>query len=260
MSFVLIGSTLCFITASLVFQSRPSKTQITLEKGKKWLANKLIFVDSPAPQGIPALEPSNLEVIFDELKNRVNYITSQWEELPRHEKAVWGIIGINSLVFLAWKIPRLQPFMTKHFLHLPSSDRYYTILTSVFSHKEVWHLGFNMMALKGFATNAGHFISAENLVAFYITTGLLSSLGRRLALSAFPLKISLNPLVPSLGASGAIFGIVSFVAYQAPNSQAAILFLPGFNFKLSELLACFMALDLVGILRGWRVFDHYVST
>ncbi|KAJ9076579.1 hypothetical protein DSO57_1024694 [Entomophthora muscae] len=114
-----------------------------------------------------------------------------------------------------------------------------------------------MMALKGFGTAAGNLISAENLVAFYLTTGILSSLVRRVAFSAFPHKISLNPLIPSLGASGAIFGLVSFFAYQMPHSQAGIIFLPGVKFELSDLLAFFMALDFIGVVRGWRVFDHY---
>ena len=56
------------------------------------------------------------------------------------EKAVWGILGINILVWAAWRVPRFQPFMMRHFAHHPLSGRAHTMLTATFSHESLLHL------------------------------------------------------------------------------------------------------------------------
>jgi hypothetical protein len=47
-----------------------------------------------------------------------------------------GITALNAVVFLAWQIPHpaARAFMTRHFTHHPLSGKYYTMLTSCFSH------------------------------------------------------------------------------------------------------------------------------
>ncbi|KAJ9076575.1 hypothetical protein DSO57_1024690 [Entomophthora muscae] len=119
----------------------------------------------------------------------------------------------------------------------------------------IWLATF--FVLKEFGTFAGHSMCVENLVAFYLTAGILASLVRRVVFSAFPHKVSQNFLIPGLGASGAVFGLISFSAYQVPQNPAYIAFLPGVEFKLSELLAFFMTIDFIGVVRGWRLFGHY---
>ncbi|KAJ9073656.1 hypothetical protein DSO57_1013898 [Entomophthora muscae] len=255
LSFALVGSVLCFVSASFVFQNRPSKAQVSLEKGKDCLAYNS---NDGSPRAYNPSDETSFEFFLREFRSKVNQISSNWEGLPRHEKAIWGIIGINTLVFAAWKIPRFQPFMTKHFMHAPNSDRYYTMITSAFSHNAAWHLGCNIFVLKEFGTFAGHSMCAENLVAFYLTAGILASLVRRVVFSGFPHKVSQNFLLPGLGASGAVFGLFSFSAYQVPQNPAYIAFLPGVEFKLSELLAFFMTIDFIGVVRGWHFFGHHV--
>ncbi|TFY55510.1 hypothetical protein EVG20_g9290 [Dentipellis fragilis] len=50
-------------------------------------------------------------------------------------RAVVLITGVNVAIWLAWKVPRLRPFMRAHFTHDPLSGKVYTRLTSIFSHK-----------------------------------------------------------------------------------------------------------------------------
>lgn len=47
-------------------------------------------------------------------------------------RVCYGLAATHGLVWLAWQIPRLDPFMTRHFTHHPLSGLSYTLLTSVF--------------------------------------------------------------------------------------------------------------------------------
>ncbi|KAI9291732.1 rhomboid-domain-containing protein [Neoconidiobolus thromboides FSU 785] len=170
---------------------------------------------------------------------------------------IYSIIAVNTLVFLAFRIPKFQPFLNTHFLHYPTSNKYYTLLTSVFSHKDLWHLVLNMFALKSFATISCTLLGPEQFLAFYLTSGIFASLGRRTAISLLPKFYQASKLIPSLGASGAIFSLVGYTAYHFPEAKANIMFLPFLQFDLQWMLAAFMLLDLTGIVRGWRAFDHF---
>ena len=61
----------------------------------------------------------------------------------------------------------------------------------------------------------------------------------------------------SLGASGAIYGLVGLLTWTLPHVQSHIIFLPFFHTDLRTLLGGFMLLDIAGIVFGWRVFNHW---
>lgn len=45
-------------------------------------------------------------------------------------------------------------------------------------------------------------------------------------------------------------------ALAFPNSDVSLIFLPMVKIPISWGVAGMVALDVVGILRGWRMFDH----
>ena len=61
----------------------------------------------------------------------------------------------------------------------------------------------------------------------------------------------------SIGASGAIYGLVGVLAWTLPHLQSHIIFLPMFSADLRTLLGGFMLLDVAGIVLGWRTFNHW---
>jgi rhomboid-like protein len=68
-------------------------------------------------------------------------------------QVVYGLIALNVGVFALWRfVP--EAFMITHFttsiVHM-RQRRWYTLLTSTFSHASALHLGFNMFALFSFA-------------------------------------------------------------------------------------------------------------
>ncbi|KAF9972478.1 hypothetical protein BGZ73_004405 [Actinomortierella ambigua] len=190
-----------------------------------------------------------------EVQKAIWMVRQRWVELTPGERAIWGIIGINSIVFAAWQVPRLAPFMEKWFMHSPNSGRSITLLTSVFSHHHLWHFGLNMFALYSFGASLHDHMGREQFMAFYLTTGMSASLVSHLFTVAG--RTPWLAMVPSLGASGALFGCVSATAYMYPDASVFLIFLPFFPIKIPVALGAMMGLDLIGILRGWRTFDHY---
>lgn len=72
------------------------------------------------------------------------------------ERAAWGIVAVCSVVWVLWRRgasasrPVLRQWMDTHFCHRPVSGKSYTILTSVFSHQDFWHIGCNSLSLLSF--------------------------------------------------------------------------------------------------------------
>lgn len=76
-----------------------------------------------------------------------------WNKLTPGERIFAPICLINILVFLAWRIPRLQPFMLKYFCSNPGgSSTCLPMLLSTFSHYSAVHLMANMYVLHSFST------------------------------------------------------------------------------------------------------------
>ncbi|KAG0346654.1 hypothetical protein BG004_001148 [Podila humilis] len=178
----------------------------------------------------------------------------RWKELSPGERTVWSIIGLNTIVFGAWQVPRWAPFMQKWFMHHPARGKSITLLTSMFSHQHFWHFGLNMFALHSFAVPLHDHMGMEQFLAFYITTGVTASLVSHLFTVS---RLAWAQMIPSLGASGALFGCVSSTAYMYPDASVYIIFLPFLPIKIPVALGAMMGLDLVGIIKNWKMFDHY---
>jgi hypothetical protein len=60
-----------------------------------------------------------------------------WARQNDGQRAVVIIIALNTVPFLAWRLPatQIQRFMTRSFSEFPGVNRSYTMLTSVFSHE-----------------------------------------------------------------------------------------------------------------------------
>ncbi|KAL0077195.1 hypothetical protein F4703DRAFT_1743042 [Phycomyces blakesleeanus] len=172
------------------------------------------------------------------------------------DKTMACLIGINLVVFGFWQVRSLKPFMNRWFLHHPGSPRSITLLTSCFSHQEVMHLGMNMLGLWSFGGILHDYLGREQFLALYLTMGVGANVASHIFSLAFR---NSRPLMPSLGASGAIYGLLAGTAFLYPHSSVSLIFLPFVPIKLGYALPALMSFDLAGILFKWRMFDHYVS-
>jgi rhomboid-like protein len=68
-------------------------------------------------------------------------------------------------------------------------------------------------------------------------------------------------IIPSLGASGAIYAALVVTALGFPDAQLALAIPPSFPIPIQTGVGALVLLDVVGIARGWRwVLDHSRGT
>lgn len=98
---------------------------------------------------------------------------------------------------------------------------YITLLTSMFMHGGWMHLLGNMLFLWIFGDNLEHVMGRVRYLIFYLVTGLAASLAHVVATFTF----GDNPYIPSLGASGAISGVLGGYLVLFPRRQVRVIML-----------------------------------
>ncbi|XP_004928519.1 presenilins-associated rhomboid-like protein, mitochondrial isoform X2 [Bombyx mori] len=235
----------------------------------KGLVKPLIFtvgVSAASLLGCVIWEYENLRVHASSLLRRPGtWLTAQqkksksepgplkkwWNSLRDNEKVFYPILAANLLVFGAWRIRALQPFMVKYFCSNPSGGAVcLPMVLSTFSHYSPLHLAANMYVLYSFMPAALSSMGKEQFTAMYLSAGVISSF------ASFLYKVMLNQPGLSLGASGAIMSVLSYVCMQYPDTKLSIIFLPMYTFAAGSAIKVIMGIDLAGVVLGWKFFDH----
>jgi membrane associated rhomboid family serine protease len=107
------------------------------------------------------------------------------------------------------RVPGLQP--------TPLSV-YFTLLTSMFMHGGLMHLLGNMWFLWIFGDNIEQDLGRLRYLVFYLVCGLLASLAHVLLNRTGPAS-----MIPSLGASGAISGVMGAYLVMHPQRRVMVL-------------------------------------
>ena len=94
------------------------------------------------------------------------------------------------------------------------SPVYLTLLSSMFMHGGWLHLGGNMLFLWIFGDNVEHTVGALPFAVFYLIAGLVGSLAH-IALAPYS-------LIPTLGASGAISGVLGAYIVLFPSNRVLV--------------------------------------
>jgi membrane associated rhomboid family serine protease len=98
---------------------------------------------------------------------------------------------------------------------------YLTLLVSMFMHGGFMHLLGNMLFLWIFGDNVEDDLGHGRYTAFYLGTGLLASLAHVVSTFTF----GDNPFIPSLGASGAISGVMGGYLVLHPHRPVRVIVL-----------------------------------
>ncbi|MBA2524199.1 MAG: rhomboid family intramembrane serine protease [Pyrinomonadaceae bacterium] len=98
---------------------------------------------------------------------------------------------------------------------------YLTLLTSMFMHGSIMHLFGNMLFLWIFGDNLEHALGRARYISFYLLTGLIASLAHVISTFVF----GDNPFIPSLGASGAISGVLGGYLVLYPKRNVRVIML-----------------------------------
>jgi membrane associated rhomboid family serine protease len=123
------------------------------------------------------------------------------------------LIALNTIIFLyqnALSTYQLNQFVTTWGI-VPDDLHLITLLTSMFLHGGWLHLLGNMLFLWVFGRNIEDLVGSARFVAFYLLCGLVAGIVQVLA----------NPYarVPTIGASGAIAGVMGAYLIKFPRSQ-----------------------------------------
>lgn len=166
---------------------------------------------------------------------------------------VLNLIIINVIVYIAQQIfdaSPLDPGRLTNVLALWSVDtgnfRYYQLITHLFAHGGFLHILFNMYALWLFGSILEKSWGAKKFIIFYFACGLAAGLAQ---------MFLVQPSV-SIGASGAIMGLIAAFAYTYPNIQFYIIPIP-FPIKAKWLAVGYAAIDIFGGFSGGDGIAHF---
>src|SRR5688500_11118425 len=142
------------------------------------------------------------------------------------------------------RLPGLQP--------TPGSV-YLTLLVSMFMHGGLAHLFGNMLFLWIFGDNLEDRLGHVRYLLFYLVTGVLASLAHVFSTAAMSDAAS-SLLVPSLGASGAISGVLGGYVLLFPRNRVHVLLLRVFTtvpaYVALGLWFLFQFVSGIGLLGG----------
>ncbi len=127
--------------------------------------------------------------------------------------------------------------------HTPVSV-YLTLLTSMFMHGGIMHLGGNMLFLWIFGDNIEDDMGHVRYLIFYLVCGLIASLAHVWLTVALSGLDGYQSLIPSLGASGAISGVLAAYLVQHPTNRVTV-----FLFRLLTEVPAWVAIGM------WFVFQ-----
>ena len=117
---------------------------------------------------------------------------------------------------------------------------YLTLLVSMFMHGCLMHLLGNMLFLWIFGDNVEDDLSHGRYTVFYLLTGLIASISHVISTFAF----GDNPFIPSLGASGAISGVMGGYLVLHPHRRVRV-----FIFRMLTDVPAYVAVGLWFLLQ-----------
>lgn len=154
-------------------------------------------------------------------------------------KGVKGLIAVNvALFFLLFAGFNLIPLFGLTPL-LVKKGFLWQFVTYLFLHSGFFHILFNMFTLWMFGKEIEREWGTGEFIKYYFLTGIGAGL--------FTFVLSINSTIPTIGASGAIFGILMAYALMFPDNLIYVYFL--FPIKAKYLVIFFAIIELVASFR-----------
>jgi len=128
--------------------------------------------------------------------------------------------------------------------HAPGpSPLWLTLLTSMFMHGGIAHLGGNMLYLWIFGDNVEHRFGTMRFVFFYVVSGIAGTLAQ--------IALAPDSIIPNLGASGAISGILGAYLVLFPKNKVQAIFI----IRVVSL----PAIIVIGLWAAMQIFGGFGS-
>lgn len=170
------------------------------------------------------------------------------------------IIIANVIFYVLFCDPNMSPFyklfpvLSLWYFDAPYFQPW-QLVTHFFMHGSLMHIFFNMYALYLFGTVLEKVWGAKRFVIFYFVTGVGAAIlynfigGIEYYMeygTMFPFKegiIAARSFVPMVGASGAIFGLLTAFGLLFPNTELRLLF-PPITLKAKHFVLIYVGIEL----------------
>ncbi len=158
---------------------------------------------------------------------------------------VYGLIAANVLVFLV-QMTAGQKF-TEDYATVPAEivrgDDLVTLLTSMFMHGSIMHIVGNMLYLWIFGDQIEDYLGHVKFLIFYLICGFAADFAHIL--------FNASSTVPTLGASGAISGVLGAYLVKFPKNQVKVM--------MGRMLTTVPALVALGLWIVLQVVSQYMD-
>ncbi|PWB23848.1 rhomboid family intramembrane serine protease [Flavobacterium sp. HTF] len=202
------------------------------------------------------------------------------------------LLIINIIFFIGSQlVPVSYEYLAMFFPENPNFGIWQPI-THMFMHGGIMHIAFNMIAMVSFGSALEHFWGGKKFLFFYISCGLGSAL-LHTAVNYYSFQDTMNVLIANgyqkadiikllsegridtrwqdlvsvsqfngftdayigtvVGASGAIYGLLTAFAFMFPNAELALMFIP-VPIKAKYFVPGILAVDLFLGFKGSSIF------
>ena len=175
-----------------------------------------------------------------------------WDDIKntyRHGNSLTRLIYINIAVFLLITISAIIGFLVNNpgisdkaldLLSVPSSFKTlflkpWTIITYMFTHKDIWHILFNMLWLYWFGSIFLEYLDQRKLVAVYLLGGISGAVVYILSFNIFPVYTGIVAESVAIGASASVMAVVIAIAAYVPDYVVQLFLLGRVKIKYMAL-------------------------
>jgi membrane associated rhomboid family serine protease len=177
------------------------------------------------------------------------------------------IIVINVAIFvLEFVSPSLHRlienggYFSTEKVSLSGGLQFWRFLTFQFLHRDLMHVGFNMLGLYIFGSMVEEHLGRKKYLAFYLTCGVFGAFMYLLLNAAgvawdsmgfrhIPFLLFYSTSVPLIGASAGVLGVIMACAYIAPAMQVQLLF-PPVLLRIKTLAYFYVLLAILSLFFG----------
>jgi len=165
------------------------------------------------------------------------------------------IIIINTVCFLFEEVQPgyMQNAFIAHYALVPDHLRPFSLITSMFLHGGWLHLIGNMWFLWVFGSHVEDALGSAKFTIFYLVSGIVSGIVQ--------LMLNLGSAVPTIGASGAIAGVMGAFLILYPRARVVTLIFIIVFITTVELPAAFMLIYwfLIQLVSGLTSFSSFTD-
>jgi membrane associated rhomboid family serine protease len=176
---------------------------------------------------------------------------------------VKALVILNVICYIILNLAHLLP-LDSFAVFYPQSENFrpYQIITYMFTHGSIAHIFFNMYGLAVIGPAVEYTMKSERFFQLYIIAGigaLLLQFGIQFAEIEYLHKFTAEDIamIPMVGASGAVFGVLAAYGTIFPDNVLQLLF-PPIALKAKYFVLIYAAIELyLGISNSMPGIAHY---